>query len=129
MRFLLFLATFIPLAAVAVPVAVINPNEREIHVETSTAGEFTSLADLQDLIQQRDDLSTAVVLSGEAANGTRAIVLESEISASQFTIEVSDGNLLYSRTDATVGNVSTSGSRFGLIDDSITFARGRNPPN
>ena len=120
---LFLLAAALP--ADAVLVSTINPNGRTIDVQTSTGGNFISLADLQAIVTARGDLTTAAVLTGEAGDGTSSITIATELAnggdPAKFTFS---GPNRYSRNDAGVALAATSGERFGLVAGSNTWTVG-----
>jgi autotransporter-associated beta strand protein len=120
----------------------INANARPISSQTSTTGNFISLADLQAILTTRADLSRAAVLTGEAADGSSQTTLASETASAVFTIS---GANRYSRNDATATaetpHVGASSGivvginpgaaprgRFNLVDSTQTLTLGSNVP-
>lgn len=111
-------------------VSTINPNNRTIHVATTTGGSFIGLADLQAIVTGRGDLTTAAVLSGEASDGTSSITIGTELDnggdPAKFTFS---GPNRYSRDDAAASLSATSGPRFGLVAGSNTWTLGSTVPH
>lgn len=126
-RFLAFSLALAPAVADAFLSNTINANNRTIHVQTATTGNFISLADMQAVIAQRNDLTRAAVLTGENADNlqtTIATELANNGNPAKFTLGIAAGTLRYSRNDAAVALGATSGGRFGLLDASNTFNLG-----
>lgn len=124
----------LPLAALAILpangalVSTLNSNGRAIHVSTATGGAFISMADLQIIVTNRNDLTTAAVLTGEGGDGS-SITIGDELAnggnPASFTFAGPDR---YSRDDAAVGLAATSGGRFGLVAGSNTWTVGSTLP-
>jgi MYXO-CTERM domain-containing protein len=128
------ISRILPLLAAILPaqgalVSTLNSNGRTVHVQTSTGGSFISLADLQTIVTARGDLTTAAVLTGEAADGTSSTTIATELAnAGDPALFSFSGPNRYSRNDAAVALAATSGARFGLIADSNTWNVGSTIP-
>jgi len=128
MKHLLTLAALGLLPAEAALVSTINSNGRTIHVSTATGGSFISMEDLQSIVTNRNDLTTAAVLTGEASDGS-SITIGDELAnggdPAKFTFTGPDR---YSRNDTAVALAATSGERFGLVAGSNTWSVGSTLP-
>lgn len=117
-------AAFLVSKSAASLVSTINPQERTISSATVTSGNTISLSGLNALISAKNDRTLAGVFDSEnVASGGSLAAIDPDYTLAKFTVT---GTTRYGRNDgpALSAGATTSGSRFGFINQSETWTLG-----